>query len=84
MKIRPVGAELSHSGERTIMTKLAVAFRNFAIVPTKQLHFLIPIGSRDFSPKLADRLWGPPNLLFNGYHGSLRRVGRGRGVKAMV
>jgi hypothetical protein len=33
MKIRPVGAVLSHSGERTIMTKLVAAFRNFAIVP---------------------------------------------------
>jgi hypothetical protein len=66
------------------MTKLAVAFHNFAIVLIKQLHLLIPIRSRDFSPKLADRLWGLPNLLFNGYHGSFRRVGRGRGVKATV
>jgi hypothetical protein len=38
MKIRPVGAELFHSGERTIMTKLVVAFRNFVKVPKKQLH----------------------------------------------
>jgi hypothetical protein len=29
MKIRPVGAELSHADRRTDMTKLAVAFRNF-------------------------------------------------------
>jgi hypothetical protein len=28
----------------------------------------IPIGSRIFSsPRLSDRLWGPPNLLSNGY-----------------
>jgi hypothetical protein len=30
MKIRPVGAELLHAGGRTDMTKLIVAFRNFA------------------------------------------------------
>jgi len=33
MKIRPVGAELSHADRRTDMTKLAVAFRNFANSP---------------------------------------------------
>jgi len=39
MKIRPVGAELFHAGrrtdERTDMTKLIVAFRNFANEPKK-------------------------------------------------
>jgi len=30
MKIRPVGAELFHADGRTDMTKLIVAFRNFA------------------------------------------------------
>ena len=30
MKIRPVGAEMFHVDERTDMTKLTVAFRNFA------------------------------------------------------
>ena len=30
MKIRPVGAELFHADGRTDMTKLLVAFRNFA------------------------------------------------------
>jgi hypothetical protein len=30
MKIRPVGAELFHADRRTDMTKLIVAFRNFA------------------------------------------------------
>jgi hypothetical protein len=33
MKIRPVGAELFHADRRTGMTKLIVAFRNFAKVP---------------------------------------------------
>jgi len=37
MKIHPVGAELFHAGrrkdERTDMTKLTVAFRNFANAP---------------------------------------------------
>jgi len=32
MKIRPVGAELFHAEGRTDMTKLIVAFRNFANV----------------------------------------------------
>jgi hypothetical protein len=31
----------------------------------------VPVGSRIFfSPNRPDRLWGPPNLLFNGYRGS--------------
>jgi len=33
MKIRPVGAVLFHAGGRTHMTKLIVAFRNFANAP---------------------------------------------------
>ena len=33
MKIRPVGAELFHEGRRTDMTKLIVAFCNFAKAP---------------------------------------------------
>jgi len=33
MKIRPVGAELSHADGRTDMTKLIVAFRDFANAP---------------------------------------------------
>ena len=44
MKIRPVGAELFHAGGRTDMTKLTVAFRNFANAPknhtTDELHRL--------------------------------------------
>ena len=33
MKIRPVGAELSREDGRTKLTKLIVAFRNFANAP---------------------------------------------------
>jgi hypothetical protein len=33
MKIRPVAAELFHAGERTVTTKLIVAFRNAANAP---------------------------------------------------
>jgi len=33
MKIRPVGAEFFHADGRTDMTKLTVAFRNFANAP---------------------------------------------------
>jgi hypothetical protein len=30
----------------------------------------VPVGSRIFtSPYRSDRLWGPPNLLSNGYRG---------------
>jgi len=35
MKIRPVGAELFHADGCTDMTKVAVAFRNFAKAPKK-------------------------------------------------
>jgi hypothetical protein len=38
-----------------------------------------PVGSRIFSsPRRRDRLWGPPNLLFNGYRG-VKRPGREAG-----
>jgi hypothetical protein len=34
----------------------------------------VPVGSRIFSsPRRPDRLWGPPNLLSNGYRGSFTR-----------
>jgi hypothetical protein len=36
MKICPVGAELFHADRRTDMTKLIVAFRNFANVPKNE------------------------------------------------
>jgi len=38
IKIRPVGAELFHVDGRTDMTKLIVAFRNFANAPKKKNH----------------------------------------------
>jgi len=38
MKIRPVGTEI-HADGRTDMTKLIVAFRNFANVPKNPLLF---------------------------------------------
>jgi hypothetical protein len=36
MKIRPVGAELFHADGRIDMTKLVVAFRNFANAPKNE------------------------------------------------
>jgi len=36
MKIRSVGAELFHADGQTDMTKLTVAFRNFANAPQEQ------------------------------------------------
>jgi len=36
MKIRPVGAELFHVDRQNDMTKLIVAFRNFANAPKKR------------------------------------------------
>jgi hypothetical protein len=33
MKLRPLGGELFHADRRTDMTKLIVAFRNFAYAP---------------------------------------------------
>ena len=33
MKIRPVGAEVFHADGRTDMTRLIIAFRNFADAP---------------------------------------------------
>jgi hypothetical protein len=32
----------------------------------------VPVGSRIFSsPRRPDRLWGPPNLISNGYRGAI-------------
>jgi hypothetical protein len=34
----------------------------------------VPVGSKMFSsPRRPDRLWGSPNLLFNGYRGLFLR-----------
>jgi hypothetical protein len=41
MKISPVGAELFHADGRTDMTKLTVAFRNFANAPLKKCLFVL-------------------------------------------
>jgi len=38
MKIRVVVADLFHSNRRTDITKLTVAFRNFANAPKNQSH----------------------------------------------
>jgi hypothetical protein len=36
----------------------------------KEVGVQVPVGSRIFnSPCRPDRLWGPPNLLYNGYGG---------------
>jgi len=37
MRIRPVGGQLFHTDRLTDMTKLAVAFRNYANVPKKDI-----------------------------------------------
>jgi hypothetical protein len=41
MKIRPVGAELSHADGRTDTMKLIVAFRNFADAPKKREKYML-------------------------------------------
>ena len=52
MKIRPMGAEeLFHAGGRTDMTKLIIAFRNFANAPKNQnTRFIF---KNFFSPKVV-------------------------------
>jgi len=42
MKIRSVGAELFLAGGRTEMTKLIVAFRNFANAPKNDENWQLP------------------------------------------
>jgi len=84
MKIHPVGAELFHAGRRTGMTKLTVAFRNFANARTNAKIQICPCAhhkriykAQGYSSilsypqhhQLLCRIWNPPNLLFNGYLG---------------
>ena len=38
MKVRPVGVELFHADRRTVMTKIIVAFSNFANVPKMDIY----------------------------------------------
>ena len=38
MKVRPLGAELFHADGQTDLTKLAVAFRNFAKAPKNEIN----------------------------------------------
>jgi hypothetical protein len=42
MKIRPEGAELFHADRRTGMTKLVVAFHNFANTPKTEQQTVEP------------------------------------------
>ena len=47
MKIRPLGAEMFHADRQTDMTKLIVAFRNFANAPTNYV-VCVRVGIRNF------------------------------------
>jgi hypothetical protein len=56
MKIRPVGAELFRADRRTDMTKLTVAFRNFANAPQNtQLHVTV-MGQMETYRELTKRV----------------------------
>jgi hypothetical protein len=86
MKIRPVGAEFFHSDRRTDgrtdMTKLTVAFRNFANTPKMTAKSITTFSVGRMSEGLGVRFgkdihvlsstarrldWDPHSLLFNGY-----------------
>ena len=60
VKTRPVGAELFHADGRTDMTKLIVAFRNFANAPKTRLWNI-----RTF-------LWLPPGYFSEHWAGEQR------------
>jgi hypothetical protein len=78
VKVRPVGAELSHAGGRADrdMVKFVVAFRNFAIAPKKICktcstsvplpatvhHFAITVVPRSFRLK-----WGRRGMDYPGW-----------------
>ena len=85
MKIRPVGAELFHADGQTDMTKLMVAFCNFAKSSktgstTKLLRHINKYGTvhREIAFSslhiCADLPWGPPSLSYSGYEGPFRRL----------
>jgi hypothetical protein len=48
MKIRPVGAELFHVDGQINMTKLTVAFHNFANAPKRDKHFILNLSAANY------------------------------------
>ena len=56
MKIRPVGAELSHAdGRKNDTTKLIVAFRNFAKAPKNETSVLVSTCFENFTFSVVTR-----------------------------
>jgi hypothetical protein len=62
MKIHPVGAEMSHVERRTDITKLTVAFRNFASAPNSSLlHYKLKLPVQPYKVSSISFLF----LVFN-------------------
>jgi hypothetical protein len=59
VKIRPGGAELLYAGGRTEMTKLIVAFRNFANTPKNVCQNYRPTGVRSVQDHENDACLSP-------------------------
>jgi hypothetical protein len=56
---------------RLLCEKTWIAIATGYVLDEQGIRVLVPEGSRIFSfPRRPDWLWGPPNLLFNGYGGS--------------
>jgi len=76
MKIRPVGAELFHADGRTDMTKLTVAFLNFAKGPKNktQRAGLLRMNSQSQNCSFANPWWSQHELSKTAYDGLMRKT----------